>query len=119
MDFMFIIASSVMILICFYFIISPFFVKKGAWAGVKKEGGEQVSLDHLYKTVNELEMDYLMKKISEKDFYHLKEQYQALAAKIMKQEKSQKKSVLNRKEDKEVELEILEELKRIKAEKGR
>lgn len=119
MDFLFLIVSSVMILVCFYFIISPFFVPKGKQEDVKKEGEEYLTLEAIYSAVNELEMDYLMKKMTEEDFLRLKEQYQRLAVDIMEKESKNQEKILIKKSDKEVEQEILAQLQRIRARKGR
>lgn len=106
-----------MILICMYIIVAPFFSTKEELRFAKEE--DSLTLEAIYSAVNELEMDYLMKKIGENDYLQLKEQYQLLAAKLMKQEgqliKKKKKEDISL--DK-VELEILEELKKIRKGKG-
>lgn len=118
MDYAFLIVSSGLVLICFYFIISPFFVSKGERDGIKKEREKPLTLDDIYTVVNELEMEYLMKKMTEEDFYRQKEQYQLLAKEIFDKEKITEEKNPDGFIDKEVEQEILNQLQKIRAEKG-
>lgn len=119
MEYIYLFASSVIILTCLYFILSPFFLVKAENAGVHNPHEKSVILEDIYEAVNELEMDYLMKKITEKDFNQLKEQYQLLAANLMKQEIGIKTKKTIKKDDKAVELEILHELQQLRKQKGR
>lgn len=120
MDFIFLIVSSIIILACFYFIVSPFFTGKAE----VKEGNiseeDTLSIEAVYGAVNELEMDYLMKKISEEDYMSLKEQYQLLAANLMKQGEKKTRNVPkdNAQSDK-AELELLAQLQKLRKQKGR
>lgn len=120
MEIVYLILSSIIILACFYFIVAPFFSTKSKRAVIVENEEETLSLEAVYGAVNELEMDYLMKKINETDYKSLKEQYQLLAATMMKQGEKQKKnhSKTNVKAD-EVELEILTELQNLRKQKGR
>jgi hypothetical protein len=119
MEIVYLLVGSAIILTCFYFIVSPFFSATGGDAtGVENWEGT-VTLDSVYGAVNELEMDYLMKKIQEKDFLQLKEQYQLLAAELVKQESKPK---ANRKQDRkleEAELELLRDLQKLRKRKGK
>lgn len=124
MDYVYLIVSAIMVLICFYFIVSPFFKPEGTVASAGKKGEEPeeaVALETVYKAANELEMDFLMKKMTEQDFLQLKEQYQLLAADLIRQEKKQtaNKAGKKDKQDKEIELEILAELQNLRKQKGR
>lgn len=123
MDYIYLIVSAIIVLICFYLIVSPFFKTEGtvARAGKKGEPDEAVTLETVYKAANELEMDFLMKKMTEQDFLQLKEQYQMLAADLIRQEKKQAASKVDKKDkqDKEIELEILAELQNLRKQKGR
>lgn len=120
MDYIYLILSSIIILACLYFIISPFFSTKTKGALMIDNEEETLTLEAVYGAVNELEMDYLMKKIKETDYKNLKEQYQLLAANLMKQSEKQKKitSKVDLETDK-VELEILTELQNLRKQKGR
>ncbi|MDQ0154105.1 hypothetical protein [Robertmurraya andreesenii] len=119
MDFIFLIASSIMILTCLYFIISPFFTGKEGKLTEANTGEDTFTLEAIYGAVNELEMDYLMKKISEADYTSLKEQYQLLAAGMMKQGQTKKKQSNTKRGSDKVELEILAELQKLRKQKGR
>lgn len=119
MNVIFLIASSIMILTCLYFMASPFFTTKEE-KRQKHSEEEALTLEAIYRAVNELEMDYLMKKINENDYTSLKEQYQLLAAGMMKQKDTRKKNQATVKGDSDkVELEILAELQKLRKQKGR
>ncbi|WP_210364843.1 hypothetical protein [Bacillus sp. REN3] len=118
MDYVFLIAGAIVILTCFYFIVSPFFTtaEKHSERAVVEE--ETLTLDQIYSAVNELEMDYLMKKITAEDFGRLKEQYQLLAAELMKTGMDGKKPAGSRENGDEAEAEILRELRKLRKQKG-
>ncbi|WP_102263938.1 hypothetical protein [Mesobacillus jeotgali] len=123
MDYLFLIIGSLVIITCFYFIISPFFSSGEVQAGEMETEGEKLTLEQVYSAVNELEMDFLMKKITREDFEKLKEDYQLLAAEMLKKERQghmakhlpeSKKKI----KDAEAEAEILRELKKLRKQKG-
>jgi hypothetical protein len=118
MEIVFMMTGSAIILTCFYFIVSPFFSPQASLADGADEGEGRLTLDQVYGAVNELEMDYLMKKIKERDFQQLKEQYQLLAVELMKQESHPQKQGVAPKSE-EAELEILRELQKLRKRKGR
>jgi hypothetical protein len=118
MEYIYLIASSVIILTCFYFIIIPFFQVKTKTAGTYVMEEEHLTLEDVYSAVNELEMDYLMKKVAEQDFNQLKDKYQMLAAKLMNQEVKMVTTSV-KKVDETAELEIYQELENIRKGKGR
>ncbi|MCM3575791.1 MULTISPECIES: hypothetical protein [Mesobacillus] len=126
MDYVFLIIGALVIITCFYFIISPFFSAGEVPAeGVEAES-EKLTLEQVYSAVNELEMDFLMKKITREDFEKLKENYQLLGAEMLKEEtevlKQGKAKHLSeskkRLKDAEAEAEILRELKKLRQQKG-
>lgn len=121
MDYLFLIVSSVLILACLYFVISPFYLMKQEVA-LGNEYDQGLNIESVYEAVNELEMDYLMKKIKKEDFLQLKEQYQVLAQELMAEERQlvgkkgkEKKQSSN---EKKIELEILHELQKMRKLKG-
>ena len=118
MDYVFLIAGSLVILTCFYFIISPFFIGSEEHAAGTENEEEKLTLDQVYDAVNELEMDYLMKKIKAEDFEKLKEQYQLLAAELLKEESAAQKTAGSKKLTDEAEAEILKELRKLRNQKG-
>jgi hypothetical protein len=125
MDYVFLIIGSLVIITCFYFIISPFFFSgESQTAGTEAEG-KKLTLEQVYSAVNELEMDFLMKKITRDDFEKMKENYQLLAADLLKEETDtlkQGKTKLPKGKAKmqadEAEEEILRELKKLRQQKG-
>ncbi len=105
-------------LTCLFLMLSPFFkwdtylqaAPLGQDLGATKEA--------LLTTLNELEFEYKMDKISHADYKHLKKQYELEVANIMKEEEQ----TLNKKVDKdlmaEVEKEIEAQMKSYKNKKG-
>lgn len=118
MDYVFLISGSLVILTCFYFIISPFFTGSEKQGASPEKDEEKLTLDEVYGAVNELEMDYLMKKITAEDFEKLKEQYQLLAVELLKEESGSKKKPDSKKAADEAEAEILRELHKLRKQKG-
>lgn len=117
MDYVFLIAGSLVILTCFYFIVSPFFTASDEHAAGVVQDDEKLSLDQVYGAVNELEMDFLMKKITAEDFEKLKEQYQLLAAELSKGETKAQKTGRSKKLADDAEAEILRELRKLRNQK--
>ncbi|WP_409270974.1 hypothetical protein V1499_16575 [Neobacillus sp. SCS-31] len=78
-----IIACSLLVAACLYLVLVPFFGRGGLAAIAETETG--LELKHVYESVNELEMDALMNKISADDFHSLKESYYRLAAETIKE----------------------------------
>lgn len=121
MDYVFLIIGSLVIITCFCFIISPFFTAGEISAVGPETEGEKLTIEQVYSAVNELEMDFLMKKITREDFEKLKENYQLLAAEMVKEETQGRKMEHlpeNKKKIKDAEAEILRELKKLRQQKG-
>lgn len=53
----------------------------------------------VFTTLNEIEFDFQMKKLSEEDYQILKEKHQRLAVQILKEEEAQQVNVLAREEE--------------------
>ncbi|MBT2638395.1 hypothetical protein [Bacillus sp. ISL-39] len=126
MDYVFLIIGTLVIITCFYFIISPFFSAGEVPASGVETESEKLTLEQVYSAVNELEMDFLMKKITREDFEKLKENYHLLAAEMLKEEteglKQGKSKQLpeskKKKKDAEAEADILREIKKLRQQKG-
>lgn len=119
MDYFYLIIGAVMVICCFYFIIAPFFSTRGETIA-NAEGKADLPLEMIYEAVNELEMDYLMKKISKEDFEAMKKRYQAMAAGYLTQGTSTKTTHSNKETiDEKVEREILQELNKLRKQNGR
>ena len=68
MEMNFVFDCSIMVLICLLVFISPFFRPKEKIEFFLRKQENSVTLDAIYATVNEMEMDLLMKKMAEEDF---------------------------------------------------
>ncbi|MBB5174801.1 hypothetical protein [Texcoconibacillus texcoconensis] len=81
------IASILIIALCLYFILVPFFLTNKKLDTVSIEDDtDQLTIEEVYATLNELEMEYNMKKLTDHEYKTLKKKYQRLAAKMMKEE---------------------------------
>jgi hypothetical protein len=110
MDILFLIIGSFVTIICFYLIVSPFYNQKTKTSSIYQKQQDRVSVEMIYSAVNELEMDFLMKKIPEVDFQEMKERYQIMAADYFQLEDQpfykQKETVDHSKIDHEILLEL-------------
>ncbi len=86
MDYWFLIIGSIVTITCFYFIGSPFYHSKRYPTANEQKQQDFVSVDMIYSAINELEMDFLMKKIPEVDFQEMKQRYQIMVADYFKLE---------------------------------
>jgi len=120
MDYLYLIIGAIVVICCFYFIIAPFFSGRGETVA-NAEGKEgDLPLEMIYEAVNELEMDYLMKKISKEDFEAMKKRYQAMASGYLTQETNTKSSHSKKEAiDDKAEREILKELNKLRKQNGR
>lgn len=98
MEFTSIIASIFITGLAIYLVVNPLLQKKpevemvnwngsnstsvinGSTSEIIEEASEGSNLKHLYVTINEIEMDYNMGKISKEDYMELKKQYEVLIA---------------------------------------
>ncbi len=118
MDYFYLFIGAVMVICCFYFIIAPFFNTRGEMIA-NAEGKAAPPLEMIYEAVNELEMDYLMKKISKEDFEAMKKRYQAMAAGYLTQDTTTKTIHSNKETiDENVEREIVQELNKLRKQNG-
>ncbi|WP_088036637.1 hypothetical protein [Evansella clarkii] len=126
------VAALLIIGLCLYLVVQPFFQKEKKWRTTEiKDYLDELSKEHIFATLNELEMEYNMGKLPEADYGRLKGFYENLAAKkikeeaISQEEKTEKRveghSVEGQVFDEELEYEInkeLRELKKRRKEKG-
>lgn len=93
-----IIASIMLVLVCIYFILSPFTIKGSS--DVKEKMciiTDNVKKEELYATLNEIEMDFKMNKLSEEDYQAMKKSYELQVAEIIKKEGSVgKKNIISK-----------------------
>lgn len=120
-EYTFMFISALVIIVCVYFVVSPFFTSADVAIDGVNQTKEGTTIEAIYRAVNDLEMDYLMKKISRDDFLQMKDKYQTMAAVLLKEEKKtglirKKKSVTN---SDNIETEILKELEAMRKAKER
>jgi len=117
------IASTILVIGCIYFVLSPLTSKKlHVVDEVDGKMDNNVMKEELYATLNEIEMDYKMNKLSEEDYLTMKKKYEHKVAEIMKNEStmigrkknSQKESAEN---IKKIEDEIDQELAALRKER--
>lgn len=116
---MFLIIGSLVTITCFYFMVAPFYTGEVELLSGGKVTDSEMSVELIYKAVNEAEMDFLMKKISEKDFLQMKDRYQVMAAEYLQMERTKvEEAKMNVKDQDTLDQEILEELKKIRVQRG-
>lgn len=110
--------TATLALICLFLILSPFF----KWDAYLSSGLKTQDLDStkeaLLITLNELEFEYKMDKISHADFIFLKKQYESEIASIMKQEEQTMEAQIDKDLMAEVEVEIEAQMKSYLNKKG-
>lgn len=113
-----IVLSIIIVAFSLYLVVTPLLRKNNIKLPVEiKDDTEEISLKSVYATLNELEMDYHMQKLSEEDYHKLKNQYERQAVELLEKQKkkgkSDKGSVV-----KDIEAEIEEELAKLRKERG-
>jgi hypothetical protein len=105
-------------LTCLFLILSPFF-KWDAYLNVSTKGQDIASIkEELMSTLNELEFEYKMDKISNADYKKLKKQYEVEVISIMKEEEQMMEPSVDKELMAEVEKEIESQMKTHKNKKG-
>ncbi|OIJ20404.1 hypothetical protein BKP45_09145 [Anaerobacillus alkalidiazotrophicus] len=106
---------------CLYLVISPLLRPKVEMEAVTiVDDMDDISLKNIYATLNELEMDYHMQKLSDEDYTRLKVEYEKLAAEYISKENREKTKVTINQNDnlvKDIEAEIEEELAKLRKER--
>ncbi|MDF2946691.1 MAG: hypothetical protein K0S51_1370 [Bacillales bacterium] len=113
------IASALLVLGCLYLTISPFFVLDEGTFELKFTKNKNKTQSHkeaLYSTLNEIEIEHKMGKISDDDYKELTNKYETMIAKMMKDDDFVSIDNIDNKLLSEIEKEIQEELD--KREKG-
>jgi len=118
------VVSTLIVSLCLYLIIRPFFEKETQWQTENlKDDLDELNLEQIYATLNELEMEYNMGKIPEKDYDKSKEQYERMAAHKLKEEAytadetgeaKETEEVITGKDDEVLEDEIEQELEELR-----
>ncbi len=102
---------------CLFLVLAPFF-KWDAYLSTSEGKQETISdKEALLTTLNEIEFEYKMGKLSEIDFKNLKKQYETEVSKILKSEDRNVKTNVNASVMSDVEREIEAALKRKRGKK--
>lgn len=81
--------TAALVLICLFLVLAPFF-SWDSYLSFANLGQDTASnKEMLLSTLNELEFEYKMDKISHADYKNLKKQYEAQVVSIMKDEEEQ------------------------------
>jgi hypothetical protein len=113
--------TAVLVLSCLFLILAPFF----NWDSFLKSDDYQIERttdkEAMLTTLNEIEFEYKMGKLSEVDYKNLKKQYETEVSKIIKSEEQFIKTSVNAGVMADVEREIEAALKsnRLKKEGGK
>ncbi|MBM7651585.1 hypothetical protein [Neobacillus cucumis] len=110
--------TAALALICLYLILAPIFKWNTIIQLNSKDQDLETTKESLLTTLNEIEFEYKMDKISPADYKNLKRQYEAEVAKIMKEEEKLVDSSIDKELMAEVEKEIEAQLKSYGKQKG-
>ncbi|MCM3114784.1 hypothetical protein M3610_05730 [Neobacillus sp. MER 74] len=109
--------TTILALACLFLILSPLF-KWDTYIQVSSKGKDiNPTKEALLTTLNEIEFEFKMDKISHADYKHLKKQYETEVASIMKEEELMITNIDRELMD-EVEKEIEAQMKTYKNKKG-
>ncbi|MEH7273323.1 hypothetical protein, partial [Neobacillus vireti] len=81
--------TAALVLISLFLVLAPFFSFDSYLSFVSKGQDSSTNKEVLLSTLNELEFEYKMDKISHADYKNLKKQYEAQVVSIMKDEEEQ------------------------------
>ncbi|MDP4087460.1 MAG: hypothetical protein Q8934_23120 [Bacillota bacterium] len=110
--------TAVLALGCLFLILSPLF-KWEAYMGLNTTGQDLSQIkEALLTTLNEIEFEYKMDKISHIDYKNLKKQYESQIASIMKDEEQFNETKVDKDLMAEVEREIEATMQSYKKKKG-
>ncbi|MFL6559973.1 MAG: hypothetical protein ACJ8MO_28160 [Bacillus sp. (in: firmicutes)] len=110
--------TAALALVCLFLIIAPFFKWDTFIQFSSKDQDIASTKEALLTTLNEIEFEYKMDKISEADYKNLKRQYETEVAKIMKEEEQFADTSLDKDLMAEVEKEIETQMKNYVKKKG-
>lgn len=99
--------TAALVLICLFLVLAPFFSWDSYISFTYKGQDSASNKEVLLSTLNELEFEYKMDKISHADYKNLKKQYESQVVSIMKDEEDQ---VSSQTVDKELMAEIESEI---------
>lgn len=109
--------TAALALACLYLLIAPFF-KWDTKLGFNTKTQEMANTkETLLTTLNEIEFEYKMDKISETDYKVLKKQYESQVASIIREEEQFTETKIDKDILSEVEREIEEQMLKMKKKK--
>ncbi|WP_059171095.1 hypothetical protein [Bacillus sp. FJAT-27445] len=106
--------TAVFVLGCLYLVLAPLFKEETFLDHTRKSQTNAASREALLTTLNEIEFEYKMEKLSESDYRQLKKQYESQVAKIMRDEEETTESNVDKELMAEVEREIEASMKKKK-----
>ena len=110
--------TTILVLVCLFLILSPLFKWDTYIQVSSKEKDIGATKEALFTTLNEIEFEYKMDKISHADYKQLKKQYESEVASIMKEEEEVMETNVDKDLMDEVEKEIEARMKTYKNKKG-
>jgi hypothetical protein len=111
--------TAALVLICLFLVLAPFFSLNSYLSFANKGQDSATNKEVLLSTLNELEFEYKMDKISHADYKNLKKQYEAQVVSIMKDEEEQMTSqIVDKDLMAEIEREIEASMKSYQNKKG-
>lgn len=113
-----IVFTAALVLVCLYLTLSPLFKWESFLPFGEKDQEIAVSKESLLTTLNELEFEYKMDKISHADYKSLKRQYEEQVAIIMKEEEELADKQIDKDVMAEVEKEIEAQMRELQRKKG-
>lgn len=112
--------TAALVLICLFLVLAPFFSLDSYLSFANKGQDSATNKEVLLSTLNELEFEYKMDKISHADYKNLKKQYEAQVVSIMKDEEEQMTSqTVDKDLMAEIEREIEASMKSYQNKKGK
>ncbi|WP_053367096.1 hypothetical protein [Bacillus sp. FJAT-27245] len=98
--------TAVFALGCLYLVVMPFFKEETFLDHTRKSKTNGSTREALLTTLNEIEFEYKMEKLSESDYRQLKKQYESQVAKLMRDEDASDEKAIDKDLMAEVEREI-------------
>lgn len=110
--------TAILALGCLFLILSPLFKWNLYLSSKNHSNPSATEKEVLLTTLNEIEFEYKMDKLSEKDYHELKKQYESKVANVMKNDVSLEEVNADDELLAEVEKEIEEAMRQYKKTKG-
>lgn len=98
------VGAVLLLMVSFYWIVKPLRTEHEV---INYDMEERDEKEAVFSTLNEIEFDYRTKKISEEDYHSLKNEYEAEAKRIMREQDQENDLVET---SREVEIEIEQEI---------